>query len=130
MPSTSSRSKSRTCDGLPGCGFLVCEYLIDEIMPPRITSSRSLSCGDVGRGVRAVGRERPLVLVERVAGEVEAEDFLFLLGPLAVGPFGQVGQRRRPAWRPASSSPPPKSALLPALAVGGQRLARLARPAR
>ena len=122
MPSMSSRSNMAylVCV-LPGRGFLVCENLIDESMPPSITSVRCGSRADVGRGVRAVGGQRLLVLGQRMAGEIEAQHFLLGGQPLAVVPLGHVGQRR--AARPASSSfvHRVEQALLAALAIGVQR---------
>ena len=73
VPSMSSRSNMTYFDGLPGCGFLVCENLIDEIMPPRIDFFALFELRNVGCRVRAVCGERRLVLGERMAGEIEAE---------------------------------------------------------
>ena len=97
-------------------------------MPPRITSSRSLSCGMSAVVCEQYFVERPLVLVERMAGEIEAEHFLFLLGSLAVGPFVEVRAASAAGLAAARRRRAAEQGLLAALAVGGQRRAGLHGP--
>src|SRR5690606_35872105 len=75
-------------------------------------------------GVRAVRFERLAVLIQRMAGKVEAENFLFALGKFLGGKFRNIGQRagRRGRFFLFETA---EQRLLPSLAIGGQRLARL-----
>ncbi len=104
---------------LPGRGFLVCEYLIAESMPP---STTSLRCGSRARSVvlcETVGRQQSRVFGQRMARQVEAEHFLFERQPLPIFPFGHVAQRGATLCGPfVGLVSQVEQSLLAALAIG------------
>ena len=92
MPSRSSRSHiAYLVCSLPCRGFLVCENLTAANMPPTSTSVRASSFASCELVCEQYVRSICFVLGQRMAGEIEAEHFLFHRQPL---PLVELGQRR------------------------------------